>query len=125
MIFVDSDVLIWILRGDKQFKGDFSAAVNECDGAIYISPMQFVEILAGVRETERLDTELFLNSLQVLHIDSEIGRLAGEYIRKYKKSHNVHTTDAIIAATTKINNLKLWTCNKKHYPMLKLSEFYK
>jgi|SRR3989339_1141598 len=125
MIFIDSDILIWILRNNEEYKSIYSEAVKEYDGAIFISPIQFAEIVAGIREKEKLDTELFLDSLRIIDINKEIGKLAGEYMKIHNKSHNIHTTDAIIAAIAKINNLKLWTCNKKHYPMLNQGEFYK
>lgn len=38
-------------------------------------------------------------------------------------SHNVTLADALVAACSRVNNLKLWTMNKKHYPMLEEDEF--
>ncbi|OGF58619.1 MAG: hypothetical protein A2Y62_14555 [Candidatus Fischerbacteria bacterium RBG_13_37_8] len=58
-----------------------------------------------------------------LSIDLEAGKLAGEYLNKYQKSKGVTLTDSIIAACAKIHGLKLWTANKKHYPMLNKEDF--
>ena len=47
----------------------------------------------------------------------EIGNLAGEYLRRFFKSHNLQIGDALIAATAVQNQAALWTRNSKHYPM--------
>ena len=41
-----------------------------------------------------------------------------------KKSHSVELGDALIAACASSTDLKLWTLNKKHYPMKDIA-FYK
>jgi predicted nucleic acid-binding protein len=44
-----------------------------------------------------------------------------EWLRGYQpfvaKSHSVELGDALIAACASSEGLKLWTLNKKHYPM--------
>jgi predicted nucleic acid-binding protein len=50
-------------------------------------------------------------------IDAETGRQAGEYLRKYRKSHGVELGDALIASGAALHGAKLWTGNRKHYPM--------
>lgn len=47
----------------------------------------------------------------------EIGRWAGDYLRRYRKSHGIDLGDALIAASAVVNNSTLWTRNLKHYPM--------
>lgn len=58
----------------------------------------------------------------IIDIDKEVGKLAGEFIRAYGKSHNVTMADALIGSAAKLNGFKLWTLNKKHYPMLEAKE---
>jgi predicted nucleic acid-binding protein len=55
--------------------------------------------------------------------DPDTGKLAGEFMNRYRKFHNVTLADALVAASARLNNLKLWTNNKKHYPMLDGDEF--
>lgn len=124
MILIDSDILIWILRNSREYKEKFQEAVSESNANIFITPIQYMEIISGVREKERIETELFMDSIEHIAIDINTGKLAGEYLRLYSKSHGVHIADALIAATAEINGLKLWTNNKKHYPMIKADEFY-
>jgi len=124
MILIDTDILIHILRNNTEYINLFKDAVSKNPSDIYITPIQIVEILAGVRKKEKINTELFLNSLEVISIDKNIGILAGEYMNQYMKSHRLQSADSIIAATSKKHNLKLWTNNKKHYPMFSKLEFY-
>jgi hypothetical protein len=42
---------------------------------------------------------------------------AGQYLKSYAKSHGVQLGDALIAACGSVENLQLWTLNRKHYPM--------
>ena len=50
-------------------------------------------------------------------IDGDTGRQAGDFLRQYSKSHHLDLGDALIAATASIHKLKLWTRNRRHYPM--------
>lgn len=118
MILIDTDIIIWILRGNTAIKNQFIKIVYESKGTIFITPIQIAEIYAGIKEKERINTELFLNTFITISIDYQIGKLAGEYLNEFSKSHNVTLSDAMIAASTKLHGLKLWTANTKHYPML-------
>ena len=63
------------------------------------------------------EEKYFFDNLYFLPIDDEAGIKAGEYLSNYSKSHNVKIADALIAASAFINKAKLYTQNKKHYPM--------
>jgi hypothetical protein len=123
MVMIDSDIIIWILRGKKEIKNQFEKVVSSPDNFIFITPIQIVEIYAGLRRRERVMTEIFLNSFKKIKIDYLTGKLAGEYLNKYKKKTGLSIFDAIIAASCELNDLKIWTLNKKHYPMFKRKNF--
>ena len=125
MIVIDTDVLIFILRGIEIIKRRFTELVVETEGYVFITPIQIAEIYAGVREKEKVKTEHFLESFSVIDIDKKVGELAGVFINKFGKSHNVTMADSLIGAATKINGFKLWTLNKKYYPMFEEKGFYK
>ncbi|MEI6055666.1 MAG: PIN domain-containing protein [Lentisphaerota bacterium] len=124
MIIIDSDILIWILRGNEEYKKKFISAVETANGQLFITPIQYMEIICGVREKELVSTELFLDSLKMINIDKETGKLAGYFLGKFMKSHSIHNADALIAAVVKIHDCKIWTNNCKHYPMLNANEFF-
>jgi len=123
MIIIDTDILIWILRGDENIKRRFTELVLETKGYVFITPVQIAEIYTGIKEKEKIKTENFLESFNIIDIDKRIGKIAGELINKYGKSHNVTMTDALIGAAAKVNGFKLWTLNKKHYSMFEGNEF--
>jgi predicted nucleic acid-binding protein len=45
-------------------------------------------------------------------------------LQKYGKSHAVTMADALVGAVARINAFKLWTLNKKHYPMFEAKDFF-
>jgi len=124
LIILDTDILIWVLRKNKEIKNKLIKATLETDGGLYITPIQIAEIYAGIRALEEKIIKKFLNSFNIIPIDVQIGKLAGRFINQYRKSHSVEIADAIIAAASIVNNFKLWTLNKKHYPMIKKENFY-
>jgi len=54
----------------------------------------------------------------------KIGKLAGDFLHQYAKTHAVTMADALVGAAAKVNLFKLWTMNKKHYPMFERSEYF-
>ena len=125
MVVVDSDILIWVLRGNRQITEKFNKTVIETEGNIFITPVQIAEIYAGVRPKEEAMVESFISSLGVIAIDEKIGRQAGDFINIYGKSHSVTLADAMVAAASRVSGFEMWTRNKKHYPMLEADEFFK
>lgn len=124
MLVVDTDILIWVLRQDQTLIERFKNAVRETNGNIYITPIQVAEIYSGMRPKEKLRIETFIESLNTIDIDRRMGKLAGGFIHDYGKSHSVTMADAIVGAAAKVNIFRLWTLNKKHYPMFKGDEFF-
>jgi predicted nucleic acid-binding protein len=124
MIIIDTDVLIWVLRGQETWIERFEKMVRDAQGNVFVTAVQIAEIYAGVRPKEIQKVETFLTSLRSVDLNDETGRVAGRYMNDYGKSHKVTLADAFIAATAVTKNLKLWTSNKKHYPMLDSDNFY-
>lgn len=124
MIIIDTDVLIWVLRGQETWIERFEKMVRDAQGNVFVTAVQIAEIYAGVRPKETQKVETFLASLRSVDLNDETGRVAGRYMNDYGKSHKVTLADAFIAATAVTKNLKLWTSNKKHYPMLDSDNFY-
>jgi len=115
-IFLDTDVVINILKKKEETITKLKALKNY---QFFISPIVVAEIYAGALEKEYEQIDKLFSYFTILDITSDIGYLAGKFAKKYKKAFNKITLeDYIIAATVKIHNLKLWTYNKKHYPML-------
>jgi predicted nucleic acid-binding protein len=124
MVVVDTDILIWILRQDQALVDRFKTAIVETNGHVYITPVQVAEIYSGIRPKEKLKVELFIESMNILDIDKNIGKLAGDFLHQYAKSHAMTMADALVGAAAKANVFKLWTMNKKHYPMFERGEYF-
>jgi hypothetical protein len=118
LIIFDTDIIIWILRGKETIVTDAKRLSEETSGNIYITPVQVAEVYSGMKEKEERKTRELIESFYFLDINKRIGELAGIYLNKYRKSHQIELADAIIGASAKNYNFKLFTLNTKHYPML-------
>lgn len=116
-VFVDSDIIIEVLRGRDQQIVSMWSALAHSSAPILTSPVTVAEIGAGARPSEMHAISRLFAPLVCVAIDQTIGELAGEYMRKYRKSHNVEVADALIAASAVQSGAALWTRNRKHYPM--------
>ena len=122
-VLVDSDILIEVSRGRDVDMSTRWLALSEADDPVLYSPVSEAELWAGVRSREYQGLTDLLNGLVCVSIDKAIGRRAGEYIRRYGKSHSVDLPDALIASCAVEHEARLWTRNRKHYPMIDLT-FY-
>src|SRR5262249_51551758 len=52
------------------------------------------------------------------------GRQAGTYLARYRRSHGLELGDALIAAAATTAGLRLWTLNRRHYPLRDVSLFH-
>lgn len=122
-VLVDSDILIEVSRArDVAIVGRWRE-LSESDGLILFSPVTAAELWAGARPSEFAALEALFDSLVCVPADKWIGRRAGEYVRRYRKSHAVELGDALIAASSVESGAALWTRNRKHYPMPELKYF--
>jgi len=90
---------------------------------VYCSPVVVAEIWAGALPHEYLPIMKFFGALTCLAADYETGRIAGEFLRQYARSHHLEVPDALIAAAAIQHQAALWTRSRKHYPMPQLT-FY-
>lgn len=112
MIF-DTDVLIWIQRGNAK-----AARVVDRSPDRYLSVLTYMELLqAAQNKTQQACVASFLSELdfQTLPLTENIGHRAAVYVAEYSLSHGVRAADAIIAATATENSLPLCSGNAKHY----------
>lgn len=115
-LLIDSDVLIDHLRKQKSAL-DFLSIEVEKGSLLFTSVINRVEILAGMRKGEEENVKSLFEIIIPIDVDVEIADRAGEYLRRFSKSHALNIGDAIIAATSMEMGLKLVTRNLKHYPM--------
>jgi predicted nucleic acid-binding protein len=122
-VLVDSDILIEVSRGRNTDLVSRWIELGLRDDAILYSPVSAAELWAGARPSEYDAIDNLFRALMCVPIDAAMGQQAGDYLKRYRKSHAVELGDALIAAAAVSNNAALWTRNRKHYPMKELVFF--
>ena len=114
---VDTDVLIWYLRGNENAKNLIHSIGDFC-----ISGVTHIELVQGMRNKKEL--RLFQKTLhqwntKTIYMSEEISAKALFYVEEYFLSHSMQLADALIASTATNYGLKLITANDKHYRVIK------
>ena len=112
MIF-DTDVLIWVTRGNEKAK-----ILVDTETDRKISAVTYMELVQGARNRAELNAiEKFLKSYEfkILNITEDISKAAMAYVKKFVLSDSMEMPDALISATCVINKEQLYTANYKHY----------
>lgn len=116
MYLIDTDVLIWVLRGNKKYE-ELLHKLKEQDD-LSISVITIAEIYKNIFPSEIVKTENLLNEFQIWDITSLSAKQAGFYWQEYsKKLKKLSLMDCLIAACVNVNNLTLVSLNAKHFPM--------
>ncbi len=116
-VYLDADVLIHHLRGDKKALSFLQILLSDSTLEPCISAIQRAEIVFFMRPEEESLTFSFLSHFSCEPLDKNIVDEAGKLYRAWHKSHGVDINDCFLAATVKLTGGKLYTLNKKHYPM--------
>lgn len=113
---LDTDVLIWHLRGHEPTESLLEDL--EAEQPLGCSTVSVFEVWAGVRRQEEEVTRQFLAVLYKVPVDGRIAYRAAEYWREFRgKGVTLGRVDALIAATAHVLGLVLVTYNRSHYPM--------
>jgi len=122
-ILCDSDILIEISRERDLLLLERWLQLGRSDTPLLCSPVTVAEVWAGARPSEEQTIESLFAIFVCVPIDARIARQAGNFIKKYRKSHSLGLGDSLIAATAVSHGATLWTRNRKHYPMTEVT-FY-
>lgn len=112
-MLVDTDVLIWHLRG-------YAQATRRLDelGALTLSAISWLEVLQGMRNRAELvavKKMLDKRSARLLPVSEAITQRAIELLESLTLSHGLQMGDALIAATAIEHQLPVLTANLKHF----------
>jgi predicted nucleic acid-binding protein len=123
-VLVDTDVLIWHLRGYPQ-------ATRRLDemSSLILSAISYLEVLQGIRNKSEL--AVLKKMLQhrravLLPVTEAITLLATELMEALTLSHGLQMGDALIAATALRHQQPVLTANLKHFtavPRLRVEAF--
>lgn len=113
---LDSDVVIWHLRGHESVVQRVIALSQQ--GRIGLSVITRAEVIQGMREPEREGTFAFLDACETMPVDRAVADRAGEIVRSYRgQGLTIDLPDALIGATALEAEIPLYTCNPRHFPM--------
>ncbi len=116
MYLVDTDIIIWVLRGNKKYEETLQNLKDKVP--ISISTITTAEIYMNIFPSEIVKTENLLNEFQEWDVSSAIAKQGGLYWQEYvKQLKKLSLMDCLIAATANVNNLTLVSLNIKHFPM--------
>ncbi len=115
-MLVDTDVLIWNLRGHER-----AAELLDNAGGFLLSAVSYMELIQGMRDKSELN--VLRQSLQywgasVHPLDPQISARAMFLMETYALGHGLQVADALIAATAISLGATLVTANAKHYRMI-------
>ncbi len=115
-MIIDTDVLIWYLRGNEKAK-----SIVEDIVPFAISVITYMEIIQGMKnkdEFKLFQKQMLRWNTNIIQIDQEISSRAMFYVQEYSLSHSMMLADALIAATVIQNSEILITANDKHYKFI-------
>jgi len=115
-LIIDTDVLIWYLRGNNRAKD-----IVENNIPFSISVITYMEIIQGMKNKEEFrifQKQMLRWNTKIIQIDQEISSRAMFYIQEYSLSHSMMLADGLIAATVVQNSETLLTANDKHYKFI-------
>ena len=116
MFLVDTDVLIWALRGREPVIHLLATLREEAGGPLAASVISVFEVWAGRHESEEQVTAEFLAEFTHLAIDDEVALRAAELARFDRaRGDSPSVPDLFIAATALANGLTLVTYNTRHF----------
>ena len=112
-MLVDTDVLIWHLRG-------YAQATRRLDqlGSLTLSAVSYLEVLQGMRnkaELAAVKKMLDRRSATMLPVTEAITQRAIALLELLTLSHGLQMGDALIAATALEHGLPVLTANVKHF----------
>jgi hypothetical protein len=123
-MLVDSDVLIWYLRGNAK-AAEFLSTLSP----LLVSAVSYMEIVQGCRsgrELAVLKKDLAVRAARIEPVTESISVRAVELVEVHFLADGLKMADALIAATAIEYGLALATANVKHFaqvPGLKLATF--
>ncbi|MDL1968784.1 MAG: type II toxin-antitoxin system VapC family toxin [Deltaproteobacteria bacterium] len=116
-MLVDTDVLIWYLKGNEN-----AYQVIENSSNFFFSVVTYMELVQVMRNKKELNNfrkTLHIWNAKIIYISEEISAKAMFYVEQHFLSHSMQLADALIGATAIAYGNPVLTGNDKHYKVLK------
>ena len=121
-LLLDSDILIYFLKGRKEVVEQF---VNHPPEDLLTSRINYTELLYGAYNSTRVERNLqtileFLENFEILEFDKRAAEIfAMEKARLKKRGTIIADMDLMIASIAIANDIALVTNNIKHFERIK------
>jgi len=110
MIFLDTNILIEYLKGNKSLIEPYRME------ELFISDIVVMELYQGAKNKSDLNfIAKEIAVFKILKTNDEIIKLATALVKEYNLSHNMKMMDAIIASTVLVYDIKLMSLNRKDF----------
>jgi predicted nucleic acid-binding protein len=115
-IVVDTSILVDHLRGHEPARRAILQARR--DDRVASSLVSKIEVLAGMRPAEELETYRLFDQIEWVDVDDAVAERAGRLAGRFARTHQgVELADFVVAATAEVMDATLWTLNRRHFPM--------
>jgi len=120
-IVLDSDILIYFLKGKKDI---VNKVLSFNEDNLYITIINYTELLFGVYNSQKIESNYqkvypFLQNFNILYFDKKSAEIFAQLKSKLKKDGNIIADmDLMIASITISNEAVLFTNNLKHFKRL-------
>ncbi|SFA48735.1 hypothetical protein SAMN04488511_107206 [Pedobacter suwonensis] len=116
MVLCDTNILIHAFNGNV----NTIKALEEIGFAnIVLSSITTMELLQGMgNKAELAQMKKKIKYYDIIHFNSHISQKSIELIEGFKLSHHLQIPDAIIGATAIVNEIELFTYNKKDFDFM-------
>lgn len=115
--YVDSDILIWHLRGQPKAATLLRRLSAERGTDLWVAALQRAEVMFFLRPEEAPATRAFLSRFKTEAVTQTVVDAASELYREWHPSHSIDVNDAMLAATVVATGGKIYTQTLKHFPM--------
>jgi len=115
-MLVDTDVLVWYLRGDGGAREEIEGQPGFCMSVV--TYMELVQGMRNKRELGALREGMRRWQARVLYLDHEISTRAASYVEEHFLSQSLKLADALIGATAVTHRLPLLTGDTRHYGVI-------
>lgn len=116
MYLIDTDIVIWVLRGNPVYENILQQLKDKAP--LSISSVTVAEVYKNIFDREFTKTEQVIREFIIWDVTANIAKQGGLYWRQFaKKFKNISIVDCIIAATASEEELTVLTLNTRHFPM--------
>lgn len=113
LILCDTNIIIELYKNNSIIVSKLKSVGQENIAISIITSGELIYGAINKHELKRINEDI--DYLHVLHIDQEIGELMLQLLNQYSLSHNLSLPDGLIAATSIVKKMPLYTLNKKDF----------